>query len=357
MLFKNINYFDENQQISSQKYMLIENGTISYIGEACPKNYDGRTINGENKLIMPGFVNTHCHVPMTLFRSLGGNMQLNEWLLKFIFPMEDKLTGDFVYYGALTGIAEMIKSGVTSFNDMYYYSENVCDAVSQSGMKANIAMEGLAFDDSLNNRLTCQKEHITDFFHKYNNSFNGRIKIDLSIHSEYTGCPEKIEMIGNMARELKANIQLHLSETENEVTQCIQRHKKTPPQFFNDIGVFDNNVTAAHCVYLNEDDIEILNKKKVNVSHCPLSNLKLGSGICDISRLSENDINVTIGTDGAASNDNLNFIEDVKASALLAKGIHKNAALFSSGDIIKMAYKYGAVSQGRFDTGEISVGK
>ena len=344
MLFENISYLNESFEVIKNTNILVEHDLISYIGKETPRSYNGRRLDGKNKLLMPGFVNTHCHVPMTIFRSLGGNLPLDKWLENFIFPFEAKLTEKAVYTGSLIGISEMIKSGVTSFNNMYYFSETICSAIDESGIKANIAMEGLSFDDSINNKYTCNKDDAINFFKNYNNSCGGRIKTDLSIHSEYTGNPQKAEMIGALARELNTGIQLHLSETEKETKDCILRHGKTPPQYFESLSVFDNHVIAAHCVYINDDDIEILKNKNVTVSHCPLSNLKLGSGICDISKLINKGINVTIGTDGAASNDNLNFLEDIKISALLAKGIHKDASMISSEDIIKAATVNGALS-------------
>lgn len=357
MLFENISYLNESFEVIKNTNILVEHDLISYIGKETPRSYNGRRLDGKNKLLMPGFVNTHCHVPMTIFRSLGGNLPLDKWLENFIFPFEAKLTEKAVYTGSLIGISEMIKSGVTSFNNMYYFSETICSAIDESGIKANIAMEGLSFDDSINNKYTCNKDDAINFFKNYNNSCGGRIKTDLSIHSEYTGNPQKAEMIGALARELNTGIQLHLSETEKETKDCILRHGKTPPQYFESLSVFDNHVIAAHCVYINDDDIEILKNKNVTVSHCPLSNLKLGSGICDISKLINKGINVTIGTDGAASNDNLNFLEDIKISALLAKGIHKDASMISSEDIIKAATVNGALSQRRYDTGVIASGK
>lgn len=357
MLFKNISILSSNGEIQNDMFLAVTNSTISYIGKTKPTENFDRIFDGAGMLLMPGFINTHCHVPMTLLRSLGGNLSLSDWLTKAVFPTEAKLTEEFVYYGALLGITEMIKCGVTSFNDMYYYSHKICSALIESGINGNIAMDGFAFDDSLKNKYSIPSSVLYDFHKEFNNKNNGQIKIDMCIHAEYTSDPKKVEKLAEIARNTGSNIQLHLSETENETSGCVKRHGKTPAQFFADLGVFENPTTAAHCVYLSDDDLVILKEKNVSVAHCPISNLKLGSGIADIVRLQKSGINVTLGTDGAASNDNLNFIEDIKTAILLQKGIHRDASLLTSNDIIKIATSNGAISQGRNNTGEIAVGK
>ncbi|MEA5084285.1 MAG: amidohydrolase [Lachnospiraceae bacterium] len=357
MLFKNINILSSSGEIQNDMFLEVTNSTISYIGKTRPAGTFDRTFDGTGMLLMPGFINTHCHVPMTLLRSLGGNLSLSDWLTTAIFPTEAKLTEEFVYYGALLGIAEMIKCGVTSFNDMYYYSQKICTALIESGINGNIAMDGFAFNDSLKNKYSISSSVLYDFHKEFNNKNDGQIKIDMCIHAEYTSDPKKVEKLAEIAKNTGSNIQLHLSETQSETDACIKRHGKTPAKFFSDFGVFYNPTTAAHCVYLSDDDLYILKEKNVSVAHCPISNLKLGSGIADIVRLQKSGINVTLGTDGAASNDNLNFMEDMKTAILLQKGVHKDASLLTSNDIIKIATKNGAISQGRNNTGEIAVGK
>ena len=158
------------------------------------------------------------------------------------------------------------------------------------------------------------------------------------------------------AKEIGANMHIHISETKKETDECIARHGKTPVAYFNDLGVFDNHVTAAHCVWLTEQDKQILADKKVSVAHCPISNLKLGSGIANMFSLMEKGINISIGTDGVASNDNLNFLEDMKLTALLQKGLHRNPAIFPASEVFKMASQNGALSQNRMQTGALKLG-
>lgn len=357
MLFENINIFSGEGKLLQNMYLGISGTTISYIGEIPPQQKYGTVFQGRDKLLMPGFVNTHCHVPMTLLRSLGGNLSLKDWLTTAVFPTEAKLTEDFVYYGALLGIGEMIKCGITSFNDMYYYSHKICKAVLESGINANLANDGFAFDDQLKNKYSIPAAVLYDLHKEFNNQNNGQLKIDMCIHAEYTSDPKKVEQLGEIARDTNSNIQLHLSETQRETEACIQKYGKTPTKFFYDLGIFESPTTAAHGVYLRDEDLLILREKNVSIAHCPISNLKLGSGIADIIRLRKNGLNVTIGTDGAASNDNLNFLEDIKTAILLQKGIHRDASLLTSEEILQMASKNGALSQGRVNTGEIAVGK
>ncbi|MDD3570948.1 MAG: amidohydrolase [Lachnospiraceae bacterium] len=357
MLFKNINILSCNGEIQKDMYLAVTNSIISYMGKTAPTETYDRVFDGTDMLLMPGFINTHCHVPMTLLRSLGGNLSLSDWLTTAVFPTEAKLTEEFVYYGAMLGIAEMIKCGITSFNDMYYFSQKICTSLLESGINGNIAMDGFAFDDRLKNKYSIPASVLYDFHKEFNNKNNGQIKTDMCIHAEYTSDPKKVEKLAEIAKNTGSNIQLHLSETQSETDGCIKRYGKTPAQFFCDYGVFDNPTTAAHCVYLSDDDLILLKEKNVSVSHCPISNLKLGSGIADIVRIQQSGINVTLGTDGSASNDNLNFLEDLKTSILLQKGIHKDASLLTSRDIVRIATKNGAIAQGRNNTGEIAVGK
>ena len=356
MLFKNINYLSPEGKLVKNAYVLTEGEIIKYVGKDMPLTDTKDIYDGTDKLLLPGFVNTHCHVPMVIMRGLGGSLPLDRWLSEAIFPTEAKLDAEDVYYGALLGIGEMIKSGITSFNDMYYFSNRICDAVLESGINANIAMDGFAFDPAMNSRFSIEKNALTDLFGAYNGKDNGRLKIDMCIHAEYTTTYERCFALSNIAKELGANVQLHLSETASENNGCIERHGKTPAEYFEEMGLFENKTTAAHCVHLTDSDIEILKRNSVTVAHCPISNLKLASGFANIAKLNKSSVNVTIGTDGAASNDNLNILEEIKTASMLQKALNDDAALMPPSEILKMATLNGALSQGRSDTGKIEEG-
>jgi len=357
MIIKNTNVLLENREILTDVDIHIKENIIDYIGKSGTLIINDNDIfDGKDKLVMPGFVNTHCHVPMTLLRNLGQGLPLDKWLREKIFPIETLLTDEYVYYGSLLGIAEMIKSGITSFSDMYYFSDKICETALTSGINANIALDGFAFDNNLKSKFAITEGYLQDFYKNFNGMNNNQIKIDMCIHAQYTTTPEKSKKLGNIAKDLGANIQLHLSETEKENLDCIKAFGKTPTQYFNDLGIFDNPTTAAHCVYLNDTDIDILNKKSVSMSYCPVSNLKLGSGIVNLAPILNAGINITLGTDGAASNDNLDFFSNLKTGILLQKGINKDATFLSPLDIIKIATANGALSQNRKNTGTIAVG-
>ena len=292
---------------------------------------------------------------MTLLRSVGADLPLDRWLSEKIFPLEDKLNKDWAFSGSLLGIAEMLRSGVTSFSDMYFFGESRANAVLESGINANLCMGILCFDDSPFDKAPMVQES-KDLFHAYHNANGGQLKIDIGLHAEYTSNPIIAKAASDYAKEIGANMHIHISETKKETDECIARHGKTPVAYFNDLGVFDNHVTAAHCVWLTEQDKQILADKKVSVAHCPISNLKLGSGIADMFSLMEKGINISIGTDGVASNDNLNFLEDMKLTALLQKGLHRNPAIFPASEVFKMASQNGALSQNRMQTGALKLG-
>ncbi len=355
MLFSHCNILLSNGEILEDAYLQVTDDKITYIGDKKPQTTTDTIYDGTNKLLLPGFVNTHSHVPMTLLRSVGADLPLDRWLNDAIFPMEDKLNKDWVYSGTLLGIAEMLRSGITSFSDMYFFGEARATAVLETGINANLSMGILCFDDSSFEKAPMVQE-TKDLFYAYHNANGGQVKVDVGLHAEYTSNAKIVKAVGEYAKEIGANVHIHLSETKKETQECIARHGKTPTAYFHDLGLFDNITTAAHCVWLTQQDREILAKKNVFVSHCPISNLKLGSGLADMASLAQEGVKISIGTDGVASNDNLNFLEDVKLSAMLQKGLHQDPSLFSAKQTLQMATKNGALAQNRTNTGALTLG-
>ncbi|HIT88553.1 MAG TPA: amidohydrolase [Candidatus Coprocola pullicola] len=355
MLFSHCNILLSNGEILEDAYLQVTDDKITYIGDKKPQTTTDTIYDGTNKLLLPGFVNTHSHVPMTLLRSVGADLPLDRWLNDAIFPMEDKLNKDWAYSGTLLGIAEMLRSGITSFSDMYFFGEARATAVLETGINANLSMGILCFDDSSFEKAPMVQE-TKDLFYTYHNANGGQVKVDVGLHAEYTSNAKIVKAVGEYAKEIGANVHIHLSETKKETQECIARHGKTPTAYFHDLGLFDNITTAAHCVWLTQQDREILAKKNVFVSHCPISNLKLGSGLADMASLAQEGVKISIGTDGVASNDNLNFLEDVKLSAMLQKGLHQDPSLFSAKQTLQMATKNGALAQNRTNTGALTLG-
>lgn len=356
MLFKNFVIIDENFGIRENMFVGVEGDTVKYIGDRKPDKDYGEIIEGNGKLLMPAFYNAHAHTPMTLLRGYGGGLDLNDWLTKKIFPFEARLTGDDVFYGTELGIAEMIRSGTVSTTDMYMHGEKIIEAVLESGVKTNLGVGLVCFDRTKNLKELPDYINSKYLYENYHGAGGGRVLIDMSVHAEYTSFPKVVEDFADYSRSLGTNMHVHLSETKKEHEECKQRHGKTPAAYFNDLGMFDSPTTAAHCVWLEDEDFDILAEKGVTAASCPVSNLKLSSGICDVKRLYEKGINVAVATDGAASNNNLDMIEEMKFFALLQKVKHMDPTVITPRQAVMAATLGGAKSQGRKDCGVLREG-
>lgn len=356
MLIKNTCLVNESFQVERGKYILIENDRISYIGDKHPEGYFGETYNGENKVVLPGFFNNHCHVPMTLLRGYGEGLPLHRWLAEKMFPFEAKLTGEDIYWGSLLGIAEMIKSGVVSFTDMYFEIEMMAQAVSESGIKVNLS-HGLSYNSKKPSIFELQgykdTERLLDIASR---DKTGRLKIDIGLHAEYTSRESLVREVAHYARERNLIVHTHLSETQGEHDNCKLKYGKTPAEYFAECGLFDQPTTAAHCVWVEDSDIEIIKSKGVIPVHCPSSNMKLGSGFAPIKQMIEAGIPVTIGTDGASSNNNLNMVEEIYLAAMINKGSTQDPEFMYPAQLLKLATINGARAQDREDCGFIKVG-
>lgn len=355
MLIKNIALLDENFQVQENRYVGIDDRRITYISKEAPKQDFGRVYDGTGKLLMSGFVNTHAHSPMTLMRGYGENLALQDWLNQKIFPFEDKLTSDAVYWGTLLAMAESIRFGIVSTTDMYYFSEDMIRAIDESGTKNNISRSITCFDDSDLWSLQSAKE-MKSIYETYHNAADGRIKVDMSIHAEYTSTPKIVEQMAEYTQSIGANMHVHLSETKLEHEECKQRHGLTPAAYFNKLGLLETPTTAAHCIWLEDEDYDILREKGVTVASNPVSNMKLASGVCNVPKLLKSGINVALGTDSVASNNSLNFIEEVKFFACAAKEKLKDPTAVTPKQALRAATLAGAISQGRTDSGSVKEG-
>jgi 5-methylthioadenosine/S-adenosylhomocysteine deaminase len=301
---------------------------------------------------MPGFVNAHTHLAMTLMRGIADDLPLKKWLDEIIFPIESKLSKDDVYYGTLLALVESIRTGTTTITDFYFYEEEVYEAIKESGMKANIGFSYASkphMDNLILNRAR-------NFFEKYNNSEDGRIMVSLAPHSPYTCDLKLLKETSALAQKLGAIVQIHLHETKKEVEDYVKKYGKTPIEKLEGIGFFNAKVNAAHCVWVSENDIKILKENNVGVTVNPQSNLKLSSGIPDIARLIDSGITVSIGTDGAASNNNLALIEDIRLASLLAKGVSLNPSELNAFETLRLATVNGAKNLGFNNVGLIKEG-
>ena len=356
MLFKNITILNENLDVEKERYVLVKGDRIAYIGDKPPAEPCGREYDGRGKLLMSGFFNAHAHSPMTLMRGYGENLALQDWLTKKIFPFEDKLDSNAVYWGTMLAMAESLKFGIVSTSDMYYFCEDMAEAVAECGAKSNISRSVINITGEDPQTLTSMKEK-TDVYNKYHNTAEGRIRVDMSLHGEYTSDARTARVLADCARDAGDVIMhVHLSETKLEHEECKQRHGMTPAAYMEKMGLFDVPALAAHCVYAEDDDMDIFRAKGVTVATNPVSNMKLASGVCNASKVIDKGVNLAIGTDSVASNNSLNFIEEMKTLAISSKVYYADPTLIKPKDALRAATSGGAMAQGRTDSGILKVG-
>lgn len=310
-----------------------------------------KVIDCENNIVMPGLVNTHTHLAMSVFRGYKDDKSLMDWLENAIFPVEDKFEKQDFYWNSYLSCLEMIKTGTTTCNDMYFGMENVVDAIEESGMRAVISW--CITDNSIRN-----KPDETRKYAKIYNNENSRIKVYTSAHAPYTCNPETVKLVVDLAKELNTGIHIHLSETITEEKGTKENYGKTATEYFKDLNTFDVPVVMAHGIHFQDSDIEILKNVKGGISHNPVSNCKLASGICDVVNLRKNGIKVGLGTDGTGSTTTLDLFEEMRLAAYLQKVSKMDPEAICAYDILKMATIEGAEVLGlENEIGTLEVGK
>ena len=357
MLFADITVLNADFQIAPHQYVGVRDDKIAFVGDCAPAEDFGEVYDGKNRLLMPALVNAHSHAAMTLLRGYAENLPLQRWLEDRVFPFEDKIQDEDAYYSTALAIAEMIRTGTASFTDMYFFPSATVEAVVEAGVKANLNRCVQCFDEAQTVEQNHQIPESLALFEQYHNAENGRIRIDFSIHAEYTCKSRIVRSYSEMCRERGGRMHLHLAETAREQQECIERYGKTPAEWFESLGTFDSPTAAAHCVAVTESDMDILRAHGVSVVHNPTSNLKLGSGFAPIRRMIDKGINVTLGTDGVASNNNLNMFEEMHLADIIHDGYHNDPTHIKSAEVLDMATVNGAKLQGRDDTGVLEVGK
>ncbi|HYF83740.1 MAG TPA: amidohydrolase [Clostridia bacterium] len=347
---------NENDDIIQEGSIGIRGNKIDYIGPGEQNMEAGysKLIDCKGRTVMPGFVNAHNHLAMTMFRNYADDMKLMDWLFTKIFPLEDKMTDEAVYWGSLLAMVEMIKGGTTTFTDMYFFMESTARAASESGMRAVLSrgLQGESGEEELDYRL---RENL-ELFDRYHNSSNGRLKVMLGPHSVYTSSKEYLRKVAVKSREKGISVQIHLSETKEEVRSCIEKHGSSPVKYLDSLGLLNGSTVAAHCVAVEDEDIDILASRKVNVVHNPGSNMKLASGVAPVVKMLGKGINVCLGTDGASSNNNLDMLEEMRMATYLQKIYTDDPTALPVDEVMRMATARGARALGFEDVGSLTVG-
>ncbi|MCY0876615.1 MAG: amidohydrolase [Firmicutes bacterium] len=322
-------------------YVTIDGRTITSVGRGqCqepPTSFDMR-IDGKNRLLLPGFINAHGHAAMSLLRGFADDIALETWLSQKIWPAESRLTPPDIKIGTQLAMLEMIETGTTTFTDMYFAMDQVAEAVEEGGMRAVLGRGLVGLTPSGEQAL----QETRDFARAYHRSAEGRITVNVAPHAPYTCLPDFMHKVLALTEELALPIQIHVSETAKEVADCIETYGATPVAHLAQLGVFAYPTLAAHCVHVNQTDIEILRAHDVHIAHNPGSNLKLGSGVAPLPQFLASGLIVGLGTDGAASNNKLDMWEEMRLAALLHKGVQEDATLVSAATAFALVTSQGA---------------
>lgn len=352
MLIKNVGLY-RGGKVEEGKNILIEGTRIRSFPEDVEGISSDEVIDGKGMLALPGLINTHTHVAMTLFRSYADDLALMDWLQNMIWPAEAHLDDDIVYWGSMLAFAEMIRGGTTAFCDMYMFMESCAKAAEKAGIRGNIA-RGLA--GVTPNGEKALEENIR-LYQDWNNACDGRIRVMLGPHAPYTCPPEYLKKVRDASEKYGIPIHIHLAETKGEVETCIEKFGITPIALMNQIGLFDRPTLAAHCVHVNEEDILIMAEKHVCVAHNPGSNLKLASGIAPVPKMRSAGITVGLGTDGASSNNKLDMFAEMRLAALIHKAATLDPFAVKADEAMQMGTVDGAKCLGYDDLGALDEGK
>lgn len=332
----------------------VKDDIIEAVGDIPADFVPDRTISGKDKLATAGFINCHTHSYMTLFRNFADDLSFDEWLFKRIMPHEDNLSGDDAYWGALLGCMEMLQTGTTAFLDMHMFPDACARAADESGIRA-VLSRGLVGSDRNDaggiRRVNEAKAEMLGW------KGHQRLTFAIGPHAIYTTERPFLEYMAELSDELKVPIHIHLSETRYEVSECMRKNGVSPVKYLEQTGILDRKTIAAHCVHISDEDIDILSEKNVSVAANPRSNLKLGNGFAPLKKLLDKNVNVCIGTDGAASNNSLNLFADMNYTAMIHKGTNETPQCISAQEVHRFVTRNGAEALGLYNTGSLEAGK
>jgi 5-methylthioadenosine/S-adenosylhomocysteine deaminase len=334
--------------------LAIADDRIVGVGAAPAGFVPDRVLDGRDRIVLPGLVNTHTHLSMTLMRNYADDLAFWPWLMERVKPLEDHLQPEDVRSGARLGIAELIRGGTTCFHDMYFLLDEVADEVARAGLRGRLC--GALFDNSGQGEALLRAA--VGLHERWHGKADGRVTVGLGPHSAYLCSPGYLREILHEAQRLECGLHVHVSETEREVRESRERHGVTPVQLLADLGCFRVPTIAAHAIYVDAADRRLLHAGHVSVAHNPGSNLKLANGIAPVQALLDDGVNVALGTDGAASNNNLNLFEEMHLAALLQKWLRRDATALPARQALRMATINGAKALGLDERiGSLEVGK
>lgn len=321
-------------------YVAIRNDRILEVGDAAhlkSRNFRAASIiRADNKAVLPGLINAHTHIPMTLLRGLGGDVDLQEWLTRYIFPAEAKnVTRDYVIAGTRLGLVEMIRGGTTTYADMYYFEDTIASETKRAGVRAILGETVIDFPAPDNKTW----DEAIGFTEKFLRQWKGGSLITPAIapHAPYTVSTSHLEEARRLAEKYDAPILIHLAEAATETEFIRTKFNTTPALYLESIGLLSSRVLGAHVVHVNDDEIAILKKRDVGIAHCPSSNMKLSSGTAPVTAMLKADLRIGLGTDGAASNNDLNMWEEMDLAAKLHKLVTMNPTVVTAEEALRMA--------------------
>ena len=348
---------NSNYEIFPHGSLLIEDGLIKEV--SAEKLVDSEAIytDANGMLVMPGFVNTHCHIPMTMLRGYADDLPLQKWLTEYIFPAEAHFVNpENVKVATSLGLLEMIKSGTTCFNDMYFYEDVIGEVAKKSGMRAVLGEAILDFPTPSFNTVEEGLKRTEELILKWEK--DPIIHVAVSPHSPYTCSKETLQRTKKLADTHHTLLHIHLAETRKEVEDLVAQTGMSPISYLHSIGLLDSNLFAAHCVWLSSEEVQLMASAHASIGHCPKSNLKLASGIADSYAYTKAGITVSIGTDGSASNNNLDMVEEMRIASLLSKASTYNPEAMNARLTLKTSTINGAKALGLGEiTGAIEKGK
>ncbi|MDR0248874.1 MAG: amidohydrolase [Oscillospiraceae bacterium] len=348
---------DPARPVIRNAHIGVQGGKIAYVGAEPPPDPPAQVVSRGHLVVMPGLCNAHTHIAMAQLRGFADDYNLQEWLHGHVFPAEAKMTDESVYWGTMLGLLESVACGVVSVTDMYDHMDFVARAVRESGVKANLTRAVVCFDEGFNAAEDVRMRETRQLIRDWHGADGGRILVDASVHAEYTSFPAVWDAVAACAAEYGVGMNVHVSETRYEHEECKRKYGLTPAAALDRHGVFARRAVAAHCVWAEPEDIALFAERGVSVAHNPVSNAKLASGFAPVPAMLEAGVNVALGTDSVASNNNHDLFEEIKLCAVVHKALSGDATTLGASAALSLATEGGFKAQGRQrESGRIAVG-